>query len=540
MSIVTLILLVVVILNYQSAKKVAAELASAKSNAESAEQKSKTLTDEVKTLKSLIDVSYEPIDVAKIKEEHEKDMRNYTLPASADIPDTYRVAVQSLYAKLVAKNKEHDDEKNSRLQLEADYKNLNELYKTVANKYDEERKKAIDDLAKAREEFTNTLATTGQKMSEIETTKIAIQTKAAQDVNTANETATRERTRAENAEARGVELGSKLQQLLRPIFDRPDGVVEVVNLNTRAVVVDIGYADGVETRMTFSVYDPKIAGISYDTNLYGENPVLCQSCKRNVSLHASKASIEIVRILGPHRSEARIIIEQLVNPILAGDVIHSPIWDRGQKLRIALGAGMYLPEVGNPAGDSSLGSLTDVKNMIMECGGKVDSYISDGRSDGNIKRGEIIGLDNITADTSFIVIGQVEEGSQEPEIMAAQDKMRQKAKSLAIKEISLKELKLKIGWRNPTPLRDYGTGADDYDLRLPTEGGKNRSTGVVSPLYDKQNGTHGFSNFERGKPISTGTVSGIYTNSPSIPSTGKVSDLFRRRKPNTDASLSNP
>lgn len=535
-----MILIVVVILNYQTAKKVAAELSAAKSSAETAEQKSKTLAEEVTTLKSLIDVSYAPIDVAKIKEEHEKDMKNYTLPASEDVPNTYRDSLAKLYDKLVAKNKEHDDDKNLRIQLEADYKNLNELYKTVVDTYSKERQKAIDDLTQARTEFKTTLDTNMQNMTKIEATKIAIQTKADQDVKAANEIAASERARAEGAEERGGELGSRLQQLLRPIFDRPDGVVEVVDLNTRAVVVDIGYADGVETRMTFSVYDPKISGISYDTSLYGENPVLCQSCKRNVSLHASKASIEIIRVLGPHRSEARIIIDQLVNPILVGDVIHSPIWDRGQKLRIALCAGMYMPNVGNPAGDPSLGSLVDVRNMVIESGGKVDSYIADGRSDKGVKRGEIVGLDNLTADTSFIVIGTVEEGSQEPEIMAAQDQMRKKAKSLAIKEISLKELILKLGWRNPTPLRDYGKSADDYDLKIKPEGGQRLSSGVVSPLYDKPNYGAGVSVQDRKKPASSGRVADLYNNNPSKSlSTGSVSELFRTRKPQTDASFNN-
>ncbi|MDR2643715.1 MAG: hypothetical protein LBC74_13080 [Planctomycetaceae bacterium] len=534
-SIVAIVLLVVVIVNYNKMKQMNAELLSAKSASEDAEKKRKTAADDATTLKLLIDPSYGPIEVSKIVDEHKKDMFKYA-PGNEET-HTYRFSLAKLYDELDKTKKEHEQEKTDRLQLEADYKNLQVLYKSIADKYDEERQKAIKDLGDERTKFKHTLATFSQRMSELETTKIAIQTKADQDVKTAAETAAREKNRAEKAEDRCADLGAKLQQLLRPIFDRPDGVVEVVNLNTRSVVVDIGYADGVEPRMTFSVYDPKISGISYDASLYGENPVLCESCKRNVKLHASKASIEIVRVLGPHSSEARIVIDQLVNPILVGDVIHSPIWDRGQKLRIVLGAGMFLPDVGNPAGDHALGSLADIRNMIIDCGGVVDCYISDGISDANVKRGEIVGLDKITSDTTFVVIGTVPEGSQENEIMMAQDTIRKKAKSLAVKEISLKELMLKLGWRNPTPLKNYGTDADENDLKIKPEGGRRLSTGKVSSYYDKPNYSAGISINDRGKHISTGKVSDIYTNDPSKSvSTGSVSQLFRVRKPVTTST----
>ncbi|MDR2170372.1 MAG: hypothetical protein LBP59_09540 [Planctomycetaceae bacterium] len=537
-SIVAIALLVVVIMNYQTAKKVAAELSSAKSAAKEADEKSRAAAEDVTTLKLLIDASYGNVTVATIKDEHKKDMWKYT-PGENE-SQTYRFSLANLYDELDATKKELEQKNNTFTQLTADYNNLQTLYGTVVKKHDEERDKASKDLVTERTNFKNTLATISEQLINLENQKNAIQTKADQDLKTANDTVNKERSRADNAESRSSELGSKLQQLLRPIFDRPDGVVEVVDLNTRAVIVDVGYADGVETRMTFSVYDPKVSGISYDTNLYGENPVLCESCKRNVSLHASKASIEITRILGPHRSEARIIIDQLVNPILTGDVIHSPIWDRGQNLRIALGAGMFLPDVGNPASDPSLGSLTDVKNMIIECGGKIDCYISDGRTDENVKRGEIIGLENITADTTFVVIGTVKEGTQEPEIMEAQDKIRKKAKSLAIKEISLKELMLKIGWRNPTPLRNYGKEADTYDQKIKPEGGRSPSTGTVAPIYNKPNYSAGVSLHDRGKPVSTGKVADIYSNKSSkTTSTGNVSNLFRTRKPNTNLNQNN-
>jgi hypothetical protein len=529
-SVIAIILIVFLIRYYQAENRMRGELQTAKNTADESNKKNAELTQDIKTIKSLIDASYDVVEVSNVVEEYKKDMWKYA--PDNEGTHTYRFALSKLYDELYAINEQHKKENDARLQLEADYKNLQALYQSITDAHNTERQKAIDDLTNERNGFKTTLDTVMTRERELQDEKIAIQTKADQDVKVANESATRERNRAEVAENRCAELGSRLQQLLRPIFDRPDGVIEVVNLNTRTVVVNIGYADGVETRMAFSVYDPKIAGISYDSSLYGENPVLCDACKRNTNLHASKASIEIIKVLGPHRSEARITIDQLVNPILAGDVIHSPIWDRGQNLRIALGAGMFMPDVGNPEGDPSLGSLEDVKNMIISSGGKVDCYIADGRSDENVKRGEIVGLDNITADTAFVVIGTVKEGSQENEIMMAQDTIRKKAKSLAVKEISLKELILKLGWRNPTPLRDYGTRANDYDLRIKPEGGANQSTGIVSPLYNKPNYSAGVSVNDRGKPLSTGKVSDIYTNNPSKSlSNGNVSNLFRIRKP---------
>ncbi|MDR1291408.1 MAG: hypothetical protein LBK06_09420, partial [Planctomycetaceae bacterium] len=94
--------------------------------------------------------------------------------------------------------------------------------------------------------------------------------------------------------------------------------------------------------------------------------------------------------------------------------------------------------------------------------------------------------------------------------------------------------------RNPTPLRDYGKGADDYDLRIKPQGGRSPSTGVVSPLYDKPNYGAGVSIHDRGGKISSGKVADLYNNNPSKSlSTGGVSELFRIRKPRTDADLNN-
>ncbi|MDR1923814.1 MAG: hypothetical protein LBQ66_05525 [Planctomycetaceae bacterium] len=531
---VLLIAMIVVVVRYHNwTNKLTAELNAAKSQASEAEQKAKAAAQDVVNLKQAIDVAFGDVDVQKVLDEHKRDMTKYS--PSVNEVRSYRVALTTLFNELDAGKKEHEQEKASRLQLEADYKNLQALYQSVTDKYRQEQEKAIADLNKSRQEFTATLSTTGEQMKNVNDQKIAVQEKAEIDVRIAREEAAREKKRAEDAEERCGELGSKLQQLLRPIFDRPDGVIEVVDLSTRVVIVDLGYADGVETRMTFSVYDPKIAGISYDSSLYGDTPTLCESCKRNVNLHASKASIEIIKIIGPHRSEARIIIDKIVNPILAGDVIHSPIWDRGQKLHVALCAGMFLPDVGNPANDPSLGSLEDIINLIKLNGGVVDCYISNGEIDENVKRGQVVGLENISSDTSFVVVGSVKEDGQENDVMAAQVEIRKKAKALAVKEISLKELLLKLGWRNPTPLRDYGTGADEFDMKIKPEGGRRLSNANVSQYYDKPNYNAGVSINDHPKALSNGAgVSSIYSNKTSKPiSTGTASGLFRSRKPST-------
>jgi hypothetical protein len=129
-------------------------------------------------------------------------------------------------------------------------------------------------------------------------------------------------------------------------FHRADGhVVKVAELGSVAYA-DIGKKDGVLLGMPFSVFSPAEFG--------KEEP-------------RPKASARVVRIMDD-ASELRVTV-QGNEPIVAGDVLHNPVYDRGRRLRFLLIGKIDMD--GDGTDDS--GSL---KAYIQELGGRVETELS--------------------------------------------------------------------------------------------------------------------------------------------------------------------
>ena len=113
-----------------------------------------------------------------------------------------------------------------------------------------------------------------------------------------------------------VDTVQRKQQIIDEIkqvsFERPDGVIRKVDYRTKLVWIDLGSADRLPKRMTFSVYSASHHGVGR-----GREDI--------------KGSIEITRITGQHIAEARILNHDIYDPIRAGDPIYTPLWSAGTK-----------------------------------------------------------------------------------------------------------------------------------------------------------------------------------------------------------------
>jgi hypothetical protein len=143
------------------------------------------------------------------------------------------------------------------------------------------------------------------------------------------------------------DLKEKLETLgTLPTELAADGhVVKVAELGSVAYA-DIGKKDGVLLGMPFSVFSPVEFG--------KEEP-------------RPKASARVVRIMDD-ASELRVTV-QGNEPIVAGDVLHNPVYDRGRRLRFLLIGKIDMD--GDGTDDS--GSL---KALIQELGGRVETELS--------------------------------------------------------------------------------------------------------------------------------------------------------------------
>ena len=74
--------------------------------------------------------------------------------------------------------------------------------------------------------------------------------------------------------------------------------------------INLGEADGLRVRTTFSVYRKENNGVGRDAE-------------------DIKAQIEVIKVTGAHRAEARILEDDIYQPITKGDPIYTPLWSPG-------------------------------------------------------------------------------------------------------------------------------------------------------------------------------------------------------------------
>jgi hypothetical protein len=238
----------------------------------------------------------------------------------------------------------------------------------------------------------------------------------------------------------------KIIEILEPTFEMADGKIRWVNQRNQTVWINLGQADALQRLTSFSVYPA-------DTN--------------DVTKVGKKASIEVTQILGAHLAEARIVEDEPGNPIMPGDVIHTPVWAPGEREHFVLTDGMDLDDDGKS-------DLKTVLQIITMNGGVVDCYITD--------EGERHG--QFTSQSRYLVMGDDPDDTASAARLQARRDLLTDAEQRGLMTITLKGLLDKMGWKNQTPVLRYGLGANPNQWQpKPPEGGPPVSTGEVSPLF---------------------------------------------------------
>jgi hypothetical protein len=188
--------------------------------------------------------------------------------------------------------------------------------------------------------------------------------------------------------------------------ESPAGTVTAVNEQLKSVWINLGRADGLQGRMTFSVFD-----------------------QRDRSLTKVKGRLEVTRVTEDHVAEARILQSPLADPILAGDWIASPAFRKGQKTHFAL-AGL-LDIDGDGRSDHAR-----VRALITSNGGVVDAEL--------LEDGTIAG--RLTNDTRYLVQGQRPTDRTNVQLTAGYSKLIAEAADLAIEPMTLPKLLERMGY----------------------------------------------------------------------------------------------
>lgn len=214
----------------------------------------------------------------------------------------------------------------------------------------------------------------------------------------------------------------------------PDGEITWVNQGEQSVWVDLGIADGLHRQVTFSVYEKNVS------NLNDAKP---------------KGKIEVTRIIDRHLAEARIMSDDLSNPILRGDKIYTPTWVAGRTLKFAMAG--FIDYNGDGKSDREL-----VKNLIHINGGEVVAEVTAG--------GEYRGT--MELDTRYLILGERPTAKSNPELIANFGTMKTQAEETGVEVMKVDRLLEYMGFKSEaktTPLgKRAGSGSGDFRKRYPT------------------------------------------------------------------------
>ncbi len=207
----------------------------------------------------------------------------------------------------------------------------------------------------------------------------------------------------------------------------PDGKVNWINQRTRTVWLNRGSADGLRLQTTFSVF-----------NKEETNPV-----KAN-----GKAKLEVIRLVGPHVAEARIIEDNLSNPIMPGDLIYSTVWQPGRAEHFALAGVMDIDHDGED-------DRKRVHDLISLNGGVIDAETTpDGKRTGKI-----------SVDTKFLVPGAEPAGEK----VAGYSELFDEAKTYGVRTMSVNEFVDYMGYKaeDRSVALDRKARSTDFKPRMP-------------------------------------------------------------------------
>ncbi len=228
---------------------------------------------------------------------------------------------------------------------------------------------------------------------------------------------------------------------------------KIVSMNGRGNMpyINLGSADRVRPQLTFSVHGLAPGG--------------------QVQSH-SKGTLEVVNVLGPHLSQARVtsVADPNADPMIEGDILYNPMWNPGIKKHVAVAG---LVDLIGTSRDPESG-LTDFLRTLEREDMVVDAWI-------DLKDYSIKGP-GITVQTDYLVIGDNAELSERDaqgaqKLEAATQKLRELARENGVQVIGLRKFLEMIGYRVPPHLAEstgvsplYKPRLDQPPVRRPPEG----------------------------------------------------------------------
>ncbi len=295
-------------------------------------------------------------------------------------------------------------------------------------------------------------------------------------------------------------LRGRIEQLIDPLTEVPDGKIVYVDQLNRVVWLNIGEADGVRLLTTFGVY-------SKDALAEG--------------VLDSKGSLEIIRIVDAHECEARILNDEMEDPFVPGDYVFTPLWKSGEQVKVALD--YFLDVDGDNKDDLDL-----LVNLINSSGSAVSAWID--------KEGEVRG--QIEPDVDYIIMSNTPimtildtdpdlTDDLKTKIRDAHMNLLDSAEQNGVPRISLAEFLRKTHYKQSARVSRY---QEPGGVKQTDHGGTPITARAnIAPIYDEKT--------KDSKVSSFGVTAPIYNprrvDNPG-PAPGKVSDAYFHKRSHKD------
>lgn len=355
------------------------------------------------------------------------------------------------YRKMLEKMSDTINEKTAELatlklkvpQLEAELKNRMENQELQVKQFKDSASKASQDLAGEQSKFKGERDRLTQEEAALQTNLQNTRKNAAESLARAEGKVTERDKIVRDLRKNLEDATGKLDRYRGGTMGEANGEVRWVNQRNSTVWVNLGRADGLMRQVTFSVYPAD-----------------------NTDISKSKGGVEVTHILGDHLAEARILDDDVSNPIVPGDKIFTPLWSPGERRHFALAGLIDLDGDGRS-------DLDTVMNLIKLNGGVVDCYIADSGMEKNKMKGLI------DVNTNCLIIGAAPDERGDPAQRDAFTKILRDADQARIQKVQLGDFLQRVGWKNISPVVRYGRGSNPNDFRArPPEGTVPKSSGA--------------------------------------------------------------
>lgn len=346
-------------------------------------------------------------ELTAIDEQHQRDAALY----GAGLDETqrnYRSFCQQLYTALKEKTSQVLKYQQTEQQLLADLEAARQQAQSAKENADQA-------LAQLRQELMSTRQSLEGRRQQDETQKQALMRQVDQLARQAEQVRAELQRRVDDmqlqlktSQAQLTVAKERLNQFEGTTFEQPDGAVTAVNQRTGTVWVNVGRDDGLRPNIAFRIYPQGSSGLE------GAE---------------AKGTIEITKVHNGHTAEARIVSDDHLRPIMRGDLIASPVWNPGARLRFALVGKMDINSDGRD--DRQL-----VIQLIQRTGGVIDAQDS--------PEGEVKG--QLSVHTRYLVEGDRPTEAADREQLAAYTELDRQATQLRVQRISVDRLLDEMGY----------------------------------------------------------------------------------------------